>query len=58
MRGKFAGAGGHEEGFVGGKCNDGAKVEGGGVGDLGGCPGAAGVDGAEIGAVGAARPGD
>ena len=54
----LAGAGGHEESFVGGEGDDGAEVERCGVGDLRGSPGASGIGGAEIGSVGAAGPGD
>jgi len=56
--GLVAGAGGHEESFVGGEGDDAAEIESGGVGDLGGRPGAAGVGGAEVGAVGAGGPRD
>ena len=56
--GLVAGAGGHEESFVGGESYYGAEIESCGVGDLGGDPGAAGVGGAEIGSVGAGGPRD
>lgn len=56
--GLIAGAGGHEESFVGGEGDDSAEVERGGTGDLSGSPGAACVDCAEISAVGAACPDD
>src|SRR5580704_18679095 len=56
--GLVAGTGGHEEGFVGGEGYYGAEVQSGGVRDLGGYPGAAGVGGAEAGAGRAGAPGD
>jgi hypothetical protein len=56
--GLVAGTGGHEESFDGGEGNNGAEIEGGGVWDLGGSPGAACVGGAEVGAVSAGGPCD
>jgi len=56
--GLVAGSGGHEKSFVGGEGDDAAEIEIGGVGDLGGDPGTAGVGGAEVGAVGTGGPGD
>jgi hypothetical protein len=56
--GLVAGTGGHEEGLVGGESDYGAEVESGGVGDLGGDPGASGVGGAEVGAAGPGGPSD
>jgi hypothetical protein len=56
--GLVTGAGGHEECFVGRDSYYGAEVQSGGVWDLSGDPGAAGVDGAEVGAVRAGRPRD
>src|SRR5258706_5645931 len=55
--GLVAGAGGHQEGFVGGEGNDGAEVERFGAGDLVGDPDAA-VGGAKVGAVRAGCPCD
>jgi hypothetical protein len=56
--GLVAGTGGHEESFVGGEGNYGAEIEGSGVRNLGGEPGAACVRGAEVGAVSAGGPRD
>jgi hypothetical protein len=56
--GQVAGTGGHEESFGGGEGDNGAEIEGGGVWDVGGEPGASGVCGAEIGAVSAGGPRD
>lgn len=53
-----AGSGRHEESFVSREGDDAAKVESGSVGDLGWDPGAAGVGGAEVDAVGAGGPRD
>jgi len=49
---------GHEKRFIGGKRDDGAEIEGDGVGDLARSPGAAAVGGSQITSVGAAGPGD
>ena len=54
--GLVAGSGRHQERFVGRESDDAAKVERGGVRDLGERPGAASVGGAEISAVRAAGP--
>ena len=56
--GLVAGAGGHKERFARGEGNDGAEVECFGAGNLSGDPVAAGVCGAEVGAVSAGRPGN
>ncbi len=55
--GLVAGAGGHEEGFVGGEGYDGAEIERLGAGDLRGLPELA-IGRAEVCAVGAGGPGD
>jgi len=56
--GLIAGTGGHEEGLVGGEGYDRAEIQSGGVRDLGGEPGVAGIGGAEVGAVRAGSPCD
>ncbi len=56
--GLVARSGRHEESFVSGEGDNTAEIEIGGVGDLGGDPGAASVGGAKVGAVCTGGPGD